>query len=168
MIGGEEHFCEVFFDDVVVPDEAVLGAVGGGWRQALQELADERSGPERFLTTIPLLLACLAEDGARPDDRELGRAFAGLKAVREASAQIAAMLGNGEDLSVPAALVKDAGTRLEQELAEIVSSVSDPARRSAHLHATLLGALVHAPGFTLRGGTSEILRSIVAKQLVGR
>ena len=45
---GEAHFNEVFFDNVFVPDENVVGTIGNGWKQSMAELAFERSGPERI------------------------------------------------------------------------------------------------------------------------
>ena len=57
LLTGAHHFNEVVFDRVFVPDEMVLGEVGAGWKQVTSELAFERSGPERFLSTFPLLAA---------------------------------------------------------------------------------------------------------------
>ncbi len=59
MLSGEHHFNEVVFEDTFVPDLQVLGAVGSGWSQVTSELAFERSGPERWLSTFPLLTAYL-------------------------------------------------------------------------------------------------------------
>jgi alkylation response protein AidB-like acyl-CoA dehydrogenase len=164
-IGGEEHFCEVFLDDVRVPESAVLGQVGDGWSQAMAELADERSGPERYLSTMPLMRAWLREENSSRSDAPLGRAAAALIAAREASIGVAAALERGDDVALPGALVKDVGSRLEQELVELVGASSSRATRTDELDLLLSGAVRHAPGFTLRGGTTEILRSIVGRAL---
>src|SRR5207247_1131949 len=65
---GEHHFNEVVFSDVFVPDEQVVGAIGDGWAQVTSELAYERSGPERLLSTFVLLDALVAELAARAGD----------------------------------------------------------------------------------------------------
>src|SRR5699024_2070601 len=54
-MNGSHHFNEVTFDNVFIPDDRVLGTEGDGWHQVTSELAFERSGPERFLSTfVPL------------------------------------------------------------------------------------------------------------------
>ena len=67
---GEEGFNEITFDDVFVPDSMLVGTEGQGWEQATAELAFERAGPERYLSSLPLLTAALddlrAEPRARP------------------------------------------------------------------------------------------------------
>ena len=65
---GDSHFNEVFFQDVFVADESVLGEVGGGWAQVTSELSLERSGPERFLSSFALLQELVRVAGASPGD----------------------------------------------------------------------------------------------------
>jgi acyl-CoA dehydrogenase len=62
---GEEGFNEITFDDVFVPDSMLVGTPGKGWEQATAELAFERAGPERYLSSLPLLPA--AVDALRAD-----------------------------------------------------------------------------------------------------
>ena len=64
ILDGGHHFNEVVFEDVVVPGDMLLGEEGNGWHQVTAELAFERSGPERFLSTYPLV----AEFGRRVAD----------------------------------------------------------------------------------------------------
>jgi alkylation response protein AidB-like acyl-CoA dehydrogenase len=171
ILDGGHHFNEVVFDDVVVPGDMLLGEEGNGWHQVTAELAFERSGPERFLSTYPLV----AEFARRVADTQdpaglaaLGRLSARLLALRQMSLRIAAALDRGELPDIPAALVKDVGTTFEAD-------VIDEVRRVVDVHASLdaadpLGralaeAQLHAPGYTLRGGTNEILRGIVARGL---
>src|SRR3546814_16613998 len=71
-IAGESHFNEVLFEDVFVPDSMVVGNVGDGWKQVVSELAFERSGPERFLSTFVVLRAGLREQIGRASCRERG------------------------------------------------------------------------------------------------
>ena len=157
-LDGRAHFCEVILDEAFVPDELVVGEVGEGWAQVTAELAYERSGPERFLSVLPLLTA--AVDQAEDVDAErIGRAYAALVALRRLSVDVVAQLQAGVAPEVEAALVKDLGTRFEQDLVEELRSVAhDDAFR-----AQAAAAQLAAPGFTLRGGTTEILRGIIGR-----
>jgi acyl-CoA dehydrogenase len=69
---GEHHFNEVVFDGMFVPDAQVVGTIGDGWAQVTAELAYERSGPERLLSTFVLLDALAAELAARSGDSGSG------------------------------------------------------------------------------------------------
>jgi hypothetical protein len=158
QLGGGQHFNEVRFDDVFVPDEQVLGAVGEGWQQVTSELAWERSGPERFLSTYPLLASALA--AGTPDTTKIGSLCGSLWTVHAMSLRVAAALTRGETPVVAAALVKDLGTALEGDLVDQLAGAADPE--------LLNSAVLSAPGFTLRGGSTEILRGIVARELAGR
>ena len=171
ILDGGHHFNEVVFDDAVVPGDMLLGEEGAGWHQVTAELAFERSGPERFLSTYPLI----AEFGRRvADSRDpaglaaLGRLSARLLALRQMSLRIAAALDRGELPDIPAALVKDVGTTFEADVIEEVRRAVDvPASLDSPdpLGRALAEAQLHQPGFTLRGGTNEILRGIVARGL---
>jgi acyl-CoA dehydrogenase len=171
MMGGHSDFCEVFLDDVPVPDEMVVGEVGGGWHQVLSELVYERSGPERFLSTFPLLRefdGALARDGE--SDSELGAALARIHTLRRMSASVTASLDGSPSAGVAAALVKDLGTRTELETMEIAAARrarSESANWDA-VDVHLRAARRHGPGFTIRGGTNEILRGIIARSVVTR
>lgn len=171
LLTGEHHFNEIIFDDVFVPDEMVVGTVGDGWRQVVTELAFERSGPERFLSTFPLLAELMSALGPDPDERAavtLGTLAARLWTLQRMSMAVAGLLDAGIAPEVEAALVKDLGTRFERESIELVRLLvpTEPVLGSANRLAALLAeAILQAPGFTLRGGTTEILRGIVARGL---
>jgi len=171
ILDGGPDFNEVVFEDVVVPGDMLLGEEGNGWHQVTAELAFERSGPERFLSTYPLV----AEFGRRVAESPepaalaaLGRISARLLALRQMSLRIAAALDRGELPNIPAALVKDVGTTFEGDVIEEIRRVIDvtPSLDSPDpLGRALAEAQLHAPGYTLRGGTNEILRGIVARGL---
>jgi hypothetical protein len=135
------------------------------------ELAFERSGPERFLSTFPLLDALvrqLAEQAAdAADAAALGEVVARVWALRQMSLAVAGALARGEAPEVAAALVKDLGTRLENEVIDVARRLApvaaDPS--APGLPGLLAGAVMYSPGFTLRGGTNEILRGVVARAL---
>jgi acyl-CoA dehydrogenase len=172
-LDGMHHFNEVVLQDVFVPDDAVIGEVGAGWTQVTAELAYERSGPERFMSTLPLLLAwCRALDRDGPPDAHdaeaVGRLVARVWMLRQMSLGVAAGLAEGRTPGTEAALVKDLGTQLEREIIDVVRTHTgcepDPASGD-ELSRMLAEAVLHSPAFTLRGGTTEILRGIVARGL---
>jgi acyl-CoA dehydrogenase len=172
QMGGEHHFNEVTFDDVFVPDADVLGRVGDGWRQVTSELGFERSGPERILSTVTLVCAAI---GALPDNADDGTAaavgdlVARMISLRQLSISVARTLAGGEDAATRAALVKDLGTRFEQDSVELVADLLDRLDRRTpqgrRVHELLDTARLHSPLFTLRGGTNEVLRGVVARGL---
>jgi acyl-CoA dehydrogenase len=174
LLTGEHHFNEVVLADVFVPDSRLLGRAGDGWHQVTSELAFERSGPERFLSTFPLLAAAVARLASQPDLGHAGQAALGaivgrLWVLRQMSLAIAARLQAGEAPNIEAAVVKDLGTRFETAVLDAVRLLAsaEPDLASAEpLPRLLAEAILHSPGFTLRGGTNEILRGIIAKGLI--
>ena len=171
ILTGAHHFNEVVLDGVFVPDTRVLGEIGQGWKQVTSELAFERSGPERFMSTFPLLAEFLRVLGNTPDPHTataVGELAAELWSLRQMSVSVAAALQRGEAPDVAAALVKDLGTRFESEVFERVRLLADTAPSLSarrRLDRLLAQAILHSPGFTLRGGTNEILRGVVARAL---
>lgn len=172
LMSGEHHFNEVLLDDVEVPDADVLGEIGNGWHQITSELSFERSGPERILTTMPLIIAAVRRLAAsqETDDlvtTEVGRLLARVISLRQLSVSVARALVAGRSAADQAALVKDLGTRFEQESVDIVAELLDRAGRGPEPDRELTGMLstawLHRPLFTLRGGTNEVLRGLVAR-----
>jgi acyl-CoA dehydrogenase len=168
---GEHHFNEIVFDDVFVPDAMVLGKIGEGWRQVTAELAFERSGPERFLSTYPLIEHLVWVTRTRAPSRHhmrVGDLLVRLASLRQLSLGVAESLTNGQACDVPAALVKDLGTHFEGDVIDVAREVLgvQPDTSSDEEGARLLGqAILQSPGFTIRGGTNEILRGVVARGL---
>jgi alkylation response protein AidB-like acyl-CoA dehydrogenase len=169
-LDGSEFFNEVVLDDVFVPDELVVGDVGAGWSQNTSELALERAGPERWLSTYLVVEQYLREHGAVDERAQaaLGEAVAGWWGIRALSLSVARLLDAGQAPVAESALVKELGTRFEQEVLDavwrLVPGDPDPAAESM-FERLLAAAIVGAPSFTIRGGTSEILRSIAARAL---
>lgn len=168
---GGHHFDEVNFRDVRLPREALVGQEGGGWKQVMHELGYERSGPERLLSSFVLLREFLrdqAVNSGKDAARDIGRLATELWTLRRMSLSVAGLLQEGQALDVEAALVKDLGALLEQETPEVVRRHSDvePRMGGGEGLAAQLGEIVlSAPSFSLRGGTREVLRSIVARGL---
>lgn len=166
-LNGGRHFNEVVLDGVRLPAQALLGTSGEGWSQVMQELALERSGPERFLSTAPLLLALVTR--AADDDAGLGVLLAELRTLRGMSRAVAEELDRDVVPLVGAALVKDLGTHFEGKVAEVARACApteaEPISSRDYLR-LLQEALLHGPERTLRGGASEVLRGLVAKGLL--
>ena len=115
---GAADFNEVFFDDVFVPDTMVVGKEGDGWRQVGAELAFERSGPERYLSSIRLFLEFLRVVGDTPSESEkrfIGEVTARMWTLRQMSLAITGKIIAGGDPASDAAIVKDLGVSLEQD-----------------------------------------------------
>ena len=153
--------------DVFVPDYMLLGELGNGWSQVIGELAFERSGPERYLSTYPLLAALIDAVGPHPSTAaaaQIGMLVTRLTALRRLCIAVAVGLTQGALPITEAALVKDMGTRLESEIGEVARQLVPPGKDPV-FDQLVADAILSAPGFTLRGGTNEILRGIVARSL---
>jgi alkylation response protein AidB-like acyl-CoA dehydrogenase len=168
---GRHDFNEVLFEDVRVPADALLGQEGGGWAQVISELAFERSGPERFLSSFVLLEAFVTRARRAPSAERaalLGAMVSRLVPLRGMSMSIAAQLGQGGAPNFEAALVKEMGSLFEQDVSEILlsefESQADPTSDDPYQR-LLAEAILHAPSFSIRGGTREILRGIIARDL---
>ncbi len=159
------------FTDTFLPQSALLGREGDGWNQVTSELALERSGPERFLSSFTLVVELIRALGSNPPPAAqvaIGRLSAHMMTLRRLSRSVAGMLQAGENPATQAALVKDLGAVLEQETPEIARLLveAEPQAESTQNYlAVLAHVMLHAPSFSLRGGTREILRGIIARGL---
>lgn len=165
-MGGQHHFNEVHLNGVFIPDELVLGEIGSGWRQVTSELGFERSGPERFMSTIRLqaeVVRAAAQDSVA--DPQIGVTLARLWGLHQMSMAVSGALQRTEDADVAAALVKIIGTDLEGSIAEEANLALGSGGSDEKLATLMTTALLQRPGFTLRGGTTEVLRGVVARGL---
>jgi alkylation response protein AidB-like acyl-CoA dehydrogenase len=168
---GNHDFNEVFFDDVFVDDDALVGVEGQGWAQVTAELALERSGPERYLSSQALLAVVIdAAKAARADNPSLNAAIGKLAAelwtLRQMSMAVAASMVGGVDPVVEAAIVKDLGNDFEQRLPLAIQAVLDVDLDGSNDLVRVLAHLLQvSPSFSLRGGTREVLRGIIARGL---
>ncbi|MBB4423831.1 alkylation response protein AidB-like acyl-CoA dehydrogenase [Bradyrhizobium sp. CIR48] len=168
-LAGTHEFNEVILNDYFVEDDFVVGSVGEGWSMVTAELAFERSGPDRFLSAYPLLERAVEHiREGRPDDRAaeaIGGLVARLATLRHMSTSVAGMLQGGENPMLQAAIVKDLGTALEQDTPEVLRPILDvaPSLDDGPLARELAHTILHAPSFSIRGGTREILRGIIAR-----
>ena len=172
---GQQDFNEVLLDDVFVADACLIGKPGDGWKLVNAELAFERSGPERFMSTVVLLEAAATQLGygagvgastSAEAAIAIGRLVSHLVTLRYMSGAIAGLLDRGASPDMEAALVKDLGGMFEREIPEVVRQLIDIEGAASSAVRNLQDASVlSATSFTLRGGTREILRGIVAKRL---
>ncbi len=168
-MAGNHDFNEVFFDDVLVPHGALVGERGQGWKQVTAELGLERSGPERYLSSHALLVALIDAAGPEPAPAMatlIGELTAEMWTLRQLSMSTAAKLAAGEDPMVEASVVKELGNAFEQDMPRRVQAIVDCAWDDEDDLGKLLRALLIAsPSFSLRGGTREVIRGIIARGL---
>ncbi len=170
-IAGGEDFNEVVFEDCFVAEEDVIGTPGNGWEQVTSELSYERSGPERFLSAFRLFVEFVRAAGPDPDRATaalIGRLASHVMTLRKMSVSVAGMLQEGKSPAVEAALVKQLGNDFEKLVPELLRLA--PPAVAAGLAASALRrsfeqTLLHSPSFTIRGGTREILRGVIARGL---
>jgi alkylation response protein AidB-like acyl-CoA dehydrogenase len=171
-LAGTHEFNEVVFDDTFIPDDMVLGEPGHGWSVVTSELGYERAGPDRYMSDFWLLVELIDRIGTMPGEREaieVGRLVTHLFALRRMSTSVAGRLAQGVPVGLEGSLVKDVGTTFEQELPEVArrilpveASPDDPDDSYAQ---TMADVMLYAPAYTLRGGTREILRGVIARGL---
>lgn len=174
-LAGEHHFNEVIFDDVLVPARHVIGEVGAGWGQVTAQLAFERGGAERFLSSYPLLerlVGVTAERGLGEAATErLGELVARLRALRAFAWGVAERMDAGEAPVAQAAMLKMLGTQFEQDVVEtgrwLLETELDQSDAD-DTAAMLADVQLAIPGISLRGGATEILSGIVARGGGGR
>ena len=167
-ISGHEDFNEVVFEDVLIPEDRVVGEPGNGWLQVTSELAYERSGPERFLSAFRVFVELVRVVGDSPAPHEadaIGRIAAHLMTLRRMSISVAGMLEDGKSPEVEAALVKELGNNFEKLVPEIARLAAPDAGASGEFRRAFVDTLLGSPAFTIRGGTREILRGVIARGL---
>ncbi|MEY3629973.1 MAG: hypothetical protein RLY91_1739 [Pseudomonadota bacterium] len=172
-MAGDAHFSEVFFDNVKLGPDALVGTQGQGWEQVNAELAFERSGPERIYSSIALLDCWLEQVRAQKiTDTEtqalVGALAAEMSVLRALSLAVTQKLVEGESPAIDASVVKDYGTDFEQRLIRQIANWLG-ARPDFVASGDLLRTLGYleqmGATFSLRGGTREILRGIIARGL---
>lgn len=169
-IAGDHEFNEVFFTDCFIPDDMVVGEPGTGWKMVTDELAFERSGPDRLLSSHRLFMALIDQVGQAPDchaEIEIGRLVAHLATLRAMSRTVSEKLNRGELPNLDASVVKMVGTTFEREIPEIARNLVDRGSVQGPDRERFQEAFEHivlrAPSFTLRGGTHQILLGMIAR-----
>ncbi len=166
---GVEGFSEVLFEDVFVADDHLLGEEGRGWKQVTTELGDERAGPERYMSSYQLL-TCMIDAAPADNDRTavaIGRLIAEARTLRNMSVGLAGMSARGEEINTAGALFKDLGTTFEQQVPDVASDLFELEQldQTAPLAVSLRRITQMAPSYSLRGGSREVLRGMIARKL---
>lgn len=181
QMDGGQHFNEVFFNDAVIPDSYRLGDVGGGWTGALTVLMSERlaisgvqpTGFPQFLDlvkTLELNGEPIADD---PIVRErLATWYSQYAGLQAANKRMLTAVAKGGVAGAEASLGKLVGAVMNQEIANFACQlfgqagiIQDEALspEQAHFQKTVL----FSPGVRLAGGTDEVMRNIIAEQVLG-
>ncbi|MCV7188012.1 acyl-CoA dehydrogenase [Mycolicibacterium thermoresistibile] len=167
-ITGDELFNEVFFDEVFVPDEMVVGQVNDGWRLARTTLANERvamaqgtalgNPMEELLRTVTDLELDVAEQ-----DR-LGGLIVSAQVGSLLDQRIAQKAVGGQDPGAESSARKLIGVRHRQELSEFRMELSDGA---GVVHNPTVHTFLNARCLTIAGGTEQILLTLAGERLLG-
>lgn len=166
---GVEGFSEVLFDNAFIPDDHLLGTEGAGWAQVTTELGDERAGPERYMSSLTLLTHML--DAASADDDRaavaLGSLVAEARTLRNMSVGLAGMSSRGENIVTAGAMYKDLGTTFEQQVPQVAAELFslDDLDSTSPLAETMQRIIQISPSYSLRGGSREVMRGVIAKRL---
>ena len=156
------HFCEVYFTDVEVPIENLIGVEGDAFRQTMRQLEHERGGIDRLVSNR--VLFDVAMEHADIDDPLVRQEVARL----ETGYRLGRLLVYREVLQqAPAgfsAATKAYCTEHEQRVAEICFRTLGPA---ATLWDDDVKGLVYGPGYTIMGGTSNVMRNILGERVLG-
>jgi alkylation response protein AidB-like acyl-CoA dehydrogenase len=166
-LAGEHHFNEMTFDEVEVPAENVIGQVGNGWTQVTEQLAFERGGMERVLSTFPLLARAFEQDErSSVDPTALGDLIARLHTLRAMALGIAGAMDAGEAPVQKAAMLKYLGTAFEGDVVEFARDALrlSPDPSAGGIEGLLAAGITASPGATLRGGATEVLLGILGRQ----
>jgi len=173
QISGEAEFNEVFFDDVVLPADAVVGPVNGGWGTALTTLMFERLtiglGSEAFGYRADRYAGPIAADPAAAQDSEvrhrLGEIGTELAAVRWQSYRTLSLLGQGQIPGPEAGLAKVTTVNAAIAAGELIADIVGPDALDAENEWAYMISFL--PGLKSAGGTEEILRNMIGERVLG-
>lgn len=178
-ITGEHHFNEVFFDNVRVEKKWLIGEKNRGWYQIASQLDYERSGIERLLSNYPLFRDTVryAQESGRAKDplvrNQLAQMQIELDMGRFMVYKVAWLLSQGHVPNHEAAMAKCFCTEVEQRIAQGISgllgdyAVLLPGSPAARLAGRVAREYLYAPAYTIQGGTSNVLRNIMAIRGLG-
>lgn len=167
---GDHDFNQIYFEDAFLPDDSIIGNEGGGWKQVIAELAFERAGPERYMSNFPMLTQTLRAATQDPGERAavgIGRMVARIATLREMSLSVAGMQHAGNDPALQGTVVKELGVAFEQSIPGIAQDLIDqePLLQGDDFGQSLAYVTQASVSFSLRGGTTEVVRGIIARGL---
>ena len=176
---GASEFCEVFLDGVVVDNRHVIGDVNGGWAVMTSGLASERGYVGANVVQLEVMhddlvrLTRMIEVDGRPaiehDDirHQLASLKAEVEAVRTSSLRAASDEAEPADGLIAKLTYTELNVRLCEVAVDLISSGSGNTAELAALRRTWFHLLLWSRALTISGGSSEIIRSLIAQQLLG-
>ncbi|HEY2063579.1 MAG TPA: acyl-CoA dehydrogenase family protein [Amycolatopsis sp.] len=169
QLDGEPGFAEIFFDDVFVPDEDVIGTPGNGWRVAMTTANNERGlslrSPGRFLSAADRLVSLWSSAG-RPEATaaRVADAWIGARAYQLYTFGTVTRLASGAELGPESSVNKLFWSHLDVALHETALDLLGPA---AELRGPWADGWLFSLAGPIYGGTDQIQRTIVAERLLG-
>jgi alkylation response protein AidB-like acyl-CoA dehydrogenase len=159
----DAHFCEVLLDDVEVPADLLVGTENGAFKQIMRQMEHERGGIDRLVSNRRLYLDVLADHGPVTDsvlrqevaDLEAGYRVGRLLVLREVLGQAPPGWSS---------ITKTWCTEFEQRVASFCVTAVGP---EALVWGRVARNICYAPGYTIMGGTTQILRNIIGERVLG-
>lgn len=171
---GQSHFNEIFFDDVFVPDEDVVGPVNGGWKVARATLGNERvsiGGGMDFAKMFGVFPLPVFQKHAADDlgiKREVGHLLAMGVVTRLLNLRAVARAVEGTEPGAEGNITKMLGAENSLHIAELTTRIVGESAATMEGDAGMPNLLyLMARGFTIAGGTSEIVRNQIAERILG-
>ena len=156
------HFCEVFFTDVRVPRDNLVGVEGGAFKQTMRQLEHERGGIDRLVSNRALYAIALARANCR--DALVRQRIAAL----ESGYRIGRILVAREALGqAPPGFRRPRNASARSTNNASPTSSSTRSAPAATLWDDVVHGLVYAPGYTIMGGTSNVMRNILGERVLG-
>ena len=157
-----QHFCEVFFSDVRVPVTNLVGIEGNAFKQTMRQLEHERGGIDRLVSNHALFtMAC---ERAETSDPRVRQEIAELESAYRIGRILVTREVLGQAPKGFSAATKCFCTEHQWRVAEFVSRVYGP---EATVWNDVVHGLLYAPGYTIMGGTSNIMRNILGERVLG-
>ncbi len=161
-ITQNRHFCEVYFDDVRVPVENLIGEPNQSFKQVMRQMEHERGGIDRLVSNRALYRDTLARvDGSDPLHRQ---AIARFETIYRVARHMILREVLGQAPTGWSAITKTLATEFEVEVANWCGSAVGPETMLVNRYSR---AITYAPGYTIQGGTTQILRNIMGERVLG-
>ena len=168
----DQHFCEIYFEDVVVPADHLVGKLNDSFRQVMRQMEHERGGIDRLASNRRLHVECLPL--ADTSDPRVRQEIAALETTYRLGRLLVLREVLGQAPNAFSAATKTFCTEHEQRVSAFCGRVLgasaqawDPTTPEGELQERVARNLVYAPAYTIMGGTTQILRTIIGDRVLG-